>query len=119
MRLANLLDEQLVLHNLTATTKQEAINELLAKIKNKYPEYDYDAILASILDREEIENTSYGRNIAFPHARTDEVDEMHTFTKQASTSFSRVVEPVGGGYHTGINAKYDRLWAGDIFQRSF
>ncbi|MEE9443886.1 MAG: PTS sugar transporter subunit IIA [candidate division Zixibacteria bacterium] len=76
MRLANLLNEELVTHNLSATTKNEAIIELLRKIETKHPQYDYDAILKSILDREEIENTSYGRGIAFPHARTDEVDDM-------------------------------------------
>ncbi|MFH1701214.1 MAG: PTS sugar transporter subunit IIA [Candidatus Zixiibacteriota bacterium] len=77
MRLANLLDEELVTHKLSATTKDDAILELLDKIKAKYPRNNYNAILKSILEREEIENTSYGRGIAFPHARTDEVDNMY------------------------------------------
>lgn len=76
MRLANLLDEELVTHNLSATTKHDAIVELLRKIETKYPKYNYEAILKSIFEREEIENTSYGRGIAFPHARTDEVEDM-------------------------------------------
>jgi mannitol/fructose-specific phosphotransferase system IIA component (Ntr-type)/predicted transcriptional regulator len=77
MRLANLLDEDLIICNLQVTSKQEAIKELLELIGEKYPDHDYDAILASIIEREEIENTSYGRGIAFPHARTDAVDEMY------------------------------------------
>ncbi|MDD4050396.1 MAG: PTS sugar transporter subunit IIA, partial [candidate division Zixibacteria bacterium] len=77
MRLANLLDEALVTHNLKATTKHEAIEELLALVQKKYPDNNYKAILKSILDREEVENTSYGRGIAFPHARTDAVTEMY------------------------------------------
>jgi PTS system fructose-specific IIA component/PTS system nitrogen regulatory IIA component len=77
MRLANLLDEDLVTHDLAAANKREAISELLGRVQKKYPQYDYDAILASILEREEIENTAYGRGIAFPHARTDEVDDMY------------------------------------------
>jgi PTS system nitrogen regulatory IIA component len=77
MRLANLLDEALVTHHLNASTKREAIEELLTLVQNKYPGYNYKAILKSILDREEVENTSYGRGIAFPHARTDAVTEMH------------------------------------------
>jgi CBS domain-containing protein/mannitol/fructose-specific phosphotransferase system IIA component (Ntr-type) len=34
-------------------------------------------VLQSIREREEIENTSYGRGFAFPHARTDAVSEMY------------------------------------------
>lgn len=77
MRLANLLDEDLVLHQLEATTKREAISELLVLVKKKFPQNDYEAILKSVLEREDIEDTSYGREIAFPHARTTEVDEMY------------------------------------------
>ncbi len=76
MRLANLLDEELVTHKLEATNKQDAIIELLDKVKAVHPQYNYDTILKSVLDREDIQNTSYGRNIAFPHARTDAVDDM-------------------------------------------
>jgi len=77
MRLANLLDEDLVAYNMAAATKLDAIKELLDLVKAKYPANDFDAILASVLDREEIENTSYGRGISFPHARTDEVSDMY------------------------------------------
>ena len=77
MRLANLLDEDLVTHKLNATTKREAMSELLDLVKKKHAKLDYDLVLRSILDREEIENTSYGRGIAFPHARTDAVDDMY------------------------------------------
>jgi CBS domain-containing protein len=38
---------------------------------------DRAGILSSIAEREEIENTSFGRCFAFPHARTDLVGEMH------------------------------------------
>lgn len=76
MRLANLLNEQLVTHSLNATTKREAIAELLDMIRQKHPEYNYDVILQSVLEREEIEDTAYGRGVAFPHARTNAVNEM-------------------------------------------
>ncbi len=77
MRLANLLDEDLVAHDLAATNKLDAIKELMALVERKFPGNDYDAILASVIEREEIENTSYGRGIAFPHARTDAVEDMY------------------------------------------
>ena len=77
MRLANLLDEDLIACDMNVTTKQDAIKKLLELVEKKYPDHDYDDILKSIIDREEIEDTSYGRGIAFPHARTDAVDEMY------------------------------------------
>jgi len=77
MRLANLLSEDMVTHNLSATTKREAIEELLGMIRKKYPKHNYRSILRSIIEREEIENTSYGKGVAFPHARTDAVSEMY------------------------------------------
>lgn len=77
MRLANLLDEDLIAHEITATRKHDAISELLKLVEKKYPQHDYESVLQSVFEREEIENTSYGRGIAFPHARTDAVDEMY------------------------------------------
>jgi PTS system nitrogen regulatory IIA component len=77
MRLANLLDEDLIDCSLQVTRKQEAIKVLLELVRKKYPDHDYGAIFQSILEREEIEDTSYGRGVAFPHARTDAVDEMY------------------------------------------
>ena len=77
MRLANLLKESLVLHNLGAETKETAIDELLELLKKEHSGVNLQIIKDLIIEREEIENTSYGHGFAFPHARTDEVDEMH------------------------------------------
>ncbi len=77
MRLSNILDENTVLHDLKATTKVEAITELLGLIKNRYPQLDYERINKSVLAREDVESTNFGRSIAFPHARTDAVEEMY------------------------------------------
>ena len=38
--------------------------------------FDYDMVLQSIREREEIEATSYGHGFSFPHARTDAVSEL-------------------------------------------
>ncbi len=77
MRLGNMLKEDLVVADLKAATKQEAIDELLALLKKQSPQVDTDIVRGLIFEREEIENTSYGRGFAFPHARTDAVDEMY------------------------------------------
>jgi mannitol/fructose-specific phosphotransferase system IIA component (Ntr-type) len=63
--------------DLQARTKDEAIEELLSMIQAEGLQMDYQAILSTIREREEVEDTSYGRGFAFPHARTDEVDELY------------------------------------------
>jgi len=77
MRLANMLKESFIINDLKATTKESAIEELLELLKNDNPSADIGAIRELILEREEVENTSYGRGFAFPHARTDKVDDMY------------------------------------------
>ena len=78
MKLAETLDKDLVVVNLKARFKHEAISEILDKVIVKFPHLNRNLIEACIFEREEIENTSYGRGFAFPHARTDSVDRMYT-----------------------------------------
>ncbi len=77
MKLANLLMERRINIDLVARTKDEAIVELLDMIKQEGVGLEYDNVLESIREREEIEDTSYGHGFAFPHARTDSVNEMY------------------------------------------
>jgi CBS domain-containing protein len=76
VKLANLIMERRVNIDLQARTKDEAVQELLDMITSEGVRFDRDAVLQSVREREEIENTSYGRGFAFPHARTDAVSEM-------------------------------------------
>ncbi len=77
MKLANLLMERRINIDLKAHTKDEATLEMLEMIKAEGVKMDYDAIVRSIREREEIDNTSYGHGFAFPHARTDAVNELY------------------------------------------
>lgn len=77
MRLAALLDPLLVSPDLRSESKTGAIGELMDRVLTKFPGMDRAGVLSSIAEREEIENTSFGRCFAFPHARTDLVGEMH------------------------------------------
>ena len=77
MKLANLLMERRINIDLKARTKDAAVRELLEMIEAEGVRLDYDTLLRSIREREEVENTSYGHGFAFPHARTDAVKEMY------------------------------------------
>jgi len=88
MRLANTLEPKYIVESLSANTKEEAVDELLAHLKRDKPLLNIDVIRQKINEREEIENTSYGRGFSFPHARTDEVDEMYIMVGIAKTGLS-------------------------------
>ena len=77
MKLANLLMERRIKIGLSATTKDEAVNELLDLMKSEGVQFDYQRVLNSVKEREEIESTCYGHGFAFPHARTDAVSELY------------------------------------------
>lgn len=77
MRLAGLLDPDLVLVPLKADSKTSAVHQLLDAIVHKHPFLDKASIARAISEREEIENTSVGRGFAFPHARSESVDRMY------------------------------------------
>lgn len=77
MKLANLLIEDRINLELKARTKSAAVAELLGMLHDQGIALDYEAITASIREREDVEDTSYGHGFAFPHARTDAVNEMY------------------------------------------
>jgi nitrogen PTS system EIIA component len=77
MRLSTLLSEELVLADMSANNKDEAIATLLAVIGRRFPLLEMETIAAAIDERERVENTSYGHGYAFPHARTDAVERMY------------------------------------------
>ncbi|MBI3871726.1 MAG: CBS domain-containing protein [candidate division Zixibacteria bacterium] len=76
MRLAAMLDPALVATDLKAESKSGSISELMDLVVRKIPGVDRAGVLSSVAEREEIENTSFGRGFAFPHARTDLVTDM-------------------------------------------
>ncbi|RKX17676.1 MAG: hypothetical protein DRP51_10465, partial [Candidatus Zixiibacteriota bacterium] len=76
MRLGNILKEEYVVADLKAETKEAAISELLSLLKQNSPDINALKIRDLIFEREEIENTSYGHGFSFPHARTDEVNDL-------------------------------------------
>jgi CBS domain-containing protein/mannitol/fructose-specific phosphotransferase system IIA component (Ntr-type) len=77
MRLATLLNPEFLVPDLTGCGKVEAIDQLLEKIIVHDPSIDTNEVMKKVLEREMIEDTSYGHSFAFPHARTDAVSKMY------------------------------------------
>ena len=74
MKLADLLNENLIHLDLKATTKTEAIREMAEVMSRSKKIFDREEFLSALLEREGLATTGIGRGIAFPHARTASVD---------------------------------------------
>ncbi len=70
MKLSKFCDENLVVFDMKATNKEEAISELvhLAAASNMIK--DGDQLLSDVMEREELVTTGVGYGVAFPHAKT-------------------------------------------------
>jgi CBS domain-containing protein len=76
MNLARFFNPDLIEINLKARTKIEAIEKLTDLFCGKYPDKNKEEIIQSVIEREEHGTTSFGRGFAFPHARTDAVEDL-------------------------------------------
>jgi len=77
MKLSSLIDRRLVRCGLRATTKHEAFCELVELAVARTELTDARSILAAVIEREALGTTAVGFESAFPHARSDAVDDFY------------------------------------------
>lgn len=76
MLLTEILTEKRIKAPLLATTKQEAIAELVDMLVADGAIADRDKALAAVMEREQTRTTGIGNRIAIPHGKTTAVSEM-------------------------------------------
>jgi CBS domain-containing protein/mannitol/fructose-specific phosphotransferase system IIA component (Ntr-type) len=77
MNLANFFDPDLIDIDLKVEFKFEGVKRLAELFCRKFPDKDQQIILRAVLEREDLGSTSFGRGFAFPHARTNVVNDLH------------------------------------------
>ncbi|WP_160036200.1 PTS fructose transporter subunit IIABC [Paenibacillus sp. An7] len=75
MRITDLMIKDVMIMDLKATTKAEAIDELIASLNKSGRINDPDLFKEAIYKREEQSSTGIGGGIAMPHAKTKAVNE--------------------------------------------
>lgn len=73
MKLSKFSDENLVSFGIQATTKEEAIEELVELAASSNMVKDAERLLIDVKEREELVTTGVGYGVAFPHAKTRSV----------------------------------------------
>ncbi|TGB02283.1 PTS fructose transporter subunit IIABC [Halobacillus salinus] len=75
MRITDLLTKETILLNMTASSKPEAIDELVGKLDSAGKLSDRDGFKEAIQAREDQSTTGIGEGIAIPHAKTNAVKD--------------------------------------------
>jgi PTS system nitrogen regulatory IIA component len=77
MQLAQFLSPNQVCMDLSATSRDEAIHEMLEQLveANQLQSGEVEPVLRAIVQRETLGTTAIGRQVAVPHARLDHLDE--------------------------------------------
>ena len=74
--ISELLAPELLVPELTATTKDEALAELAGRIAERHPDVEREHLLAVLRERETQASTGLGDGVAIPHARLAGLDRM-------------------------------------------
>ena len=69
MQIIELLNEQLILPDLTGTTKQQVMEELVEHLATVQPGINAGELLKALLEREKLGSTGIGNGIAIPHGK--------------------------------------------------
>ncbi len=76
MQLADYLDKELVLPDLSGKTKSEALRELVAPLQGRSEGIDPDQAYAVLLEREKLGTTGIGDGVAIPHGKLDSLERI-------------------------------------------
>ncbi|MEM1058558.1 MAG: PTS sugar transporter subunit IIA [Verrucomicrobiota bacterium] len=76
MQISNLLDSNKLKLDLKASKRVDAIEEVAKQLKDAEAVLDYGKFWDELLEREKIEPTVLGHEIALPHARTDALKDL-------------------------------------------
>lgn len=74
MRLVDFMSEKLVISGLSGTTRDEALQEIVACIVAARENIDPRKALAVLTERERLGSTGVGQGLAIPHARLPDLD---------------------------------------------
>lgn len=133
MKLGEYLDKTMILPELTASTKEEVLAELVAPVIAACPELDGDTILGVLRERESLGTTGIGDGIAIPHGKHESLDKIMLVVARSTAGvdfealdfklcniFFLVLAPEQvAGMHLRILAQISRLLKDPEFRKAF
>ncbi len=133
MKLAEYLDKDLIVSDLSARTKPEVLAELVSSLSAKFPNLDPKRVVQVLMDREMLGTTGIGDGIAIPHGKLDSIDQVLVIVgrsrtgvdfasldhKPASIFFTVLAPSSVVGLHLKLLATVSRLLKDSSFRQAF
>jgi fructose-specific phosphotransferase system IIA component len=76
MKLSEILNPKLIIHNLSVNNKTESINAIIDLFDGDSRVNNLQGVKTAVFDRETIMSTGVGHGFAIPHGKTDAVNEI-------------------------------------------
>ena len=132
MKLAEYLDKDLIISDLSARTKSEVLAELVSSLSAKFPNLDPGRVAQVLMDREMLGTTGIGDGIAIPHGKLDSIDQVLVIVgrshdgvdfasldhKPANIFFTVLAPSSVVGLHLKLLATVSRLLKDDTFRQA-
>lgn len=133
MKLAEYLDKDLIIPDLSARTKKEVLAELVSPLPARFPGVDPVRVTQVLMDREMLGTTGIGDGIAIPHGKLDSLERVMVIVGRSrqgvdfasldhkpATIFFAVLAPASVvGLHLKILATISRLLKDNAFRLAF
>ena len=74
--LIDIINENLVIPELTSANKEAIIGEMASRFQEVGLVEDVEGLITALKEREKIESTAIGSNIAIPHARSNIIEKL-------------------------------------------
>jgi len=124
MKISDILKEDFIIANLKASDKEGALSEVSLFLEHKGAIPDHGKLLQALLEREQLGSTGIGDNMAIPHAKCEDVDQIITVfarsrkgidfqsldRKPVHFIFLLLAPPASTGLHLKALAKIARLF---------
>lgn len=133
MRLDEYLDKNLILPDMRATTKHEALDEMVEAVGRRFTEIDMKKARRVLLEREQLGSTGIGDGVAIPHGKMDNLGRIILVAgrshqgvefdaldfKPCHILFMVLAPEQVAGLHLRILAHISRMLKDEAFRRSF
>ena len=78
MKITDILKKEHIIDNLVSTDKASTLEELSSFLKNRGLVSNKETLLNALMGRELLGSTGIGENVAIPHAKISEIDQIIT-----------------------------------------
>jgi PTS system nitrogen regulatory IIA component len=132
MKIIDLLDQSCILPDMTATSKQAALEELAATLVPGAENLDLATVVEVLMERERLGSTGIGDNVAIPHGKLANLSglklafgrslkgvEFESMDGKLSHLFCLLLAPINSaGLHLKALAKISRMLMSATFREN-